>query len=67
MNQFKLLDPVRLLEDIPNVGLKKGQTGTIIFEFMEPNIAYEVEFSNEDGCAIAQLPLLPSQIDHLES
>ena len=62
MASFSLFNAVILLEDVPSSGLKRGQFGTVVFEFTEPNIAYEVNFSNGEGCTIAQLSLLPSQI-----
>ena len=39
---MKLLDVVALLEDLPQLGLYRGQVGTIV-EVYEPNV-FEVEF-----------------------
>ncbi len=41
---MKLLDVVALTEDLPELGLHRGQVGTIVEEY-EPGV-FEVEFSN---------------------
>ncbi|MFN7254569.1 MAG: DUF4926 domain-containing protein [Microcystis sp.] len=46
---MKLLDVVALLEDLPQLGLYRGQVGTIV-EVYEPNV-FEVEFSDTSGLA----------------
>ncbi|NCQ94420.1 MAG: DUF4926 domain-containing protein [Microcystis aeruginosa W11-06] len=48
---MKLLDVVALLEDLPQLGLYRGQVGTIV-EVYEPNV-FEVEFSDTSGLAYA--------------
>jgi hypothetical protein len=48
---MKLLDVVALLEDLPEMGLYRGQVGTIVEEY-EPNV-FEVEFSDLTGRAYA--------------
>lgn len=48
---MKLLDVVALLEDLPKLGLYRGQVGTIVEEY-EPNV-FEVEFSDTTGRAYA--------------
>ena len=48
---MKLLDVVALLEDLPQLGLYRGQVGTIV-EVDEPNV-FEVEFSDTSGLAYA--------------
>ena len=42
--KFSELEVVRTKKDIPEKGIKKGDTGTIIVAFTKPNEAYEVEF-----------------------
>lgn len=49
--KMKLLDVVALLDDLPELGLYRGQVGTIVEEY-EPNI-FEVEFSDTTGRAYA--------------
>ena len=61
------LDVVRLRQDMPVLGLRAGETGTILHVFTWPNIACEVEFSDELGQARAQVPLLESQLDLVEA
>lgn len=60
-NQFKLLDVVTLLVDLPDYNLQKGQVGTIV-ELLAGNNAYEVEFSDSHGCTFASLGLTSNQI-----
>lgn len=57
---FKLLDTVTLSVDLPDRGLQKGQSGTIV-EILANGTAFEVEF-NHDGRVIESLGLLPYQI-----
>lgn len=59
---YKENDVVQLLIDVPNEGLKTGAIGVVVAEFIEPEEAYEIEFSDEVGKTIAQLALLPNQI-----
>jgi Domain of unknown function (DUF4926) len=44
---MKLLDVVALFQDLPEIGLIRGQVGTII-EMYEPDV-FEVEFSDSNG------------------
>ena len=55
-----LLDVVALLEDLPKLGLYRGQVGTIVEEY-EPNV-FEVEFSDIEGRAYALETLSASQL-----
>lgn len=57
---MKLLDVVALLEDLPQLGLYRGQVGTIVEEY-EPGV-FEVEFSDTTGKAYALETLNKSQI-----
>jgi hypothetical protein len=58
--KIKLLDTVALLEDLPKHGLRRGEVGTVVHLFRDG--AFEVEFSDEDGQAYAELSLEPSQV-----
>jgi hypothetical protein len=51
----ELLDVVALTEDRPDVGLVRGQVGTIV-ETLAPGV-FEVEFSDDQGKTYAMLPL----------
>lgn len=57
---MKLLDVVALLEDLPEIGLFRGQVGTIVEEY-EPEI-FEVEFSDLNGRAYAIETLNANQL-----
>ncbi len=48
---MKLLDVVALMENLPELGLYRGQVGTIVEEY-EPGV-FEVEFSDTTGRAYA--------------
>lgn len=57
---MKLLDVVALLEDLPEIGLYRGQVGTIVEEY-EPEV-FEVEFSDTTGRAYAIETLKANQL-----
>ncbi|MFB2894887.1 DUF4926 domain-containing protein [Aerosakkonemataceae cyanobacterium BLCC-F50] len=59
-SQMKLLDVVALLEDLPELGLYRGQVGTIV-EVYEPGV-FEVEFSDLNGRAYAIETLNANQL-----
>jgi hypothetical protein len=50
-----VLDVVALLVDVPTHGLVRGQVGTVVERFDDG--AYEVEFSDDEGRAYAELAL----------
>jgi hypothetical protein len=62
-----LYDMVRLMVDLPDKGLSAGAMGAIVHVFEKPISAYEVEFADEDGRTIAQLPLTPGQIQKVDA
>jgi hypothetical protein len=43
------LDVVELTEDLPEFGLKKGERGTVVVAFSNPDEAYDLEFVDESG------------------
>jgi hypothetical protein len=57
---MKLLDVVAIIENLPKLGLYRGQVGTIVDEY-EPGV-FEVEFSDVQGKAYAVETLNASQI-----
>jgi Domain of unknown function (DUF4926) len=57
---MKLLDVVALLEDLPELGLYRGQVGTIVEQY-EPGV-FEIEFSDKTGRAYAIETLIESQL-----
>lgn len=56
-------DVVTLREPLPDQGLSEGATGVIVHVFPAPNLAYEIEFCDEDGVTIAIATLKAHQID----
>ena len=52
---IQLLDVVALTADVPNSGVFRGQVGTVV-ETLSPGV-FEVEFSDDQGRAYAQLAL----------
>ena len=59
---MKELDVVELVDDLPENGLKAGETGTIVHEHTKPRHAYMVEFIDSDGITTAMVTLLPDQV-----
>ncbi len=57
---IKLLEVVALTDDLPERKLWRGQVGTVV-EQLAPDV-YEVEFSDDDGQAYAQLALRAEQL-----
>jgi hypothetical protein len=55
----RLLDVVALLTDVPALGLRRGQVGTVV-ELLGG--AYEVEFSDDKGKTYAELALPSDQL-----
>lgn len=58
--EIKLLDVVALTEDLPELGLRPGQVGTVVEE-LAPGV-YEVEFCDEQGISYASLSLRDQQL-----
>lgn len=56
-------DVVKLLTALPELELRKGELGTIICAFKEPNEAYDIEFLDEEGWFKAQATLLPQDFE----
>lgn len=55
--KFKINDVVELNKAIPIFQLKKGAVGVVVEVFSEPSIAYEIEFSDEQGKTLAVLAI----------
>ena len=56
-----LLDVVALTVDLPAENLWRGQVGTVV-DILAGGAAFEVEFSDREGCTFASLGLRPDQI-----
>lgn len=61
---YKNLEIVALNHDIPEYGLKNGNTGTIV-DVYEGKNTYEVEFMTDEGKTIAVLTLDVTEIRSL--
>lgn len=59
-DQIKLLDVVALTIDLSEKNLVRGQVGTVV-ERLAPNV-YEVEFSDDEGCAYAMLSAMGDEL-----
>ena len=57
---MKLLDVVALLENLPELGLYRGQVGTIVEQY--ETTVFEVEFSDNKGKAYAIETLKKNQL-----
>lgn len=60
MAEFELLSVVALMRDLPDLGLVRGQVGTIV-ELLGP-AAFEVEFSDDDGRTYAVVALQAGEL-----
>ena len=56
----ELFDIIELVVDLPHHGLYAGMQGTVV-EVHRPGAAYEVEFTDEHGTALALLALRTEQ------
>jgi Domain of unknown function (DUF4926) len=61
MMNVRELDVVTLTRDLPEQGLAAGAIGTVVHVFSKPNVAYEVEFADEDGRTKAMVTLTADQ------
>ena len=59
-DNIRLLDVVALTADLPEHGLLRGHVGTVV-ETLAPGV-FEVEFSDDQGCAYAELALPEHQL-----
>lgn len=59
-SQFKMLDVVALIEDLPEHSLFRGQVGTIV-ENLAPDV-YDVEFCDDEGQMYAMQALRADQL-----
>lgn len=59
-NRVKVFEMVALVDELPEVGLVRGQVGTIV-ESLANGTAFEVEFSDDNGQVYASLGLTPDQ------
>ena len=55
-------DIIFLNENMPELGLVKGQKGVILDVYNSPSLAYEVEFCDKEGKTLLCLALSPEQL-----
>jgi Domain of unknown function (DUF4926) len=60
--KLSLFDVVTLAQDLPALGLFAGMRGAVVDAYTQPVLAYEIEFCDAAGRAIALLALLPEQL-----
>ncbi|HIH74327.1 MAG TPA: DUF4926 domain-containing protein [Methanosarcina sp.] len=63
--KFSESDIVRAKEDIPEECIKKGDVGTVVVAFSDPNETYEVKFVDKNNRS-RQMVLLPDEIEKVE-
>ena len=62
MADIKADERVRLTKDLPELGLRRGDTGVVCSTWFDPSTAFEVEFQSHDpGCSVRAL-LMRNQI-----
>ena len=59
---MKQLDPVALLQDMPENNLKRGRVGVIVEVLDADAGVYEVKFVSHDGITYAMLALSQDQL-----
>ena len=60
--KFKEYDTIIVSKDYPDYKIKKGDTGVIVMIYTKPNLAYEVEFSDEVGRTIVSFPIREEEL-----
>lgn len=58
---IKLFDTVRLVAAQPQASLRAGAIGVVVEQYTKPDVAYEVEFCNDEGETLASLTLTADQ------
>ena len=59
---FAELEPVVLAVDLPERNLRAGARGVVVLVCTVPNLAYQVEFFDDEGEAIFPFTVLPEQL-----
>ena len=60
---MQINDLVFLKKDFLEEGLKKGMCGVIVAVFEHPELAYEVEFCDNEGHTTIEIALKPDSIE----
>jgi hypothetical protein len=62
MAEIKAEERVRLLQDLPDLGLHRGDTGVVCSTWFDPSTAFEVEFQPDPPGQRVRALLMPNQI-----
>lgn len=62
MKAEKTEELVRLLQDVPELGLHRGDVGVICSTWFDPSTAFEVEFHPDAPAWPVRTLLMPTQI-----
>ncbi|MCW3820406.1 DUF4926 domain-containing protein [Micromonospora sp. DR5-3] len=62
-----LYDLVELREALPEENLPAEAVGTIVHVFHRPQLAYEVEFTDEDGRTLSSVALTPDKLRRISN
>ena len=62
MTQRKADDRVRLIQDIPELGLHRGDVGVVCSTWFEPSTAFDVEFRGVRLGGAVRVLVMPNQI-----
>lgn len=62
MTAVKTEQHVRLLQDVPELGLHRGDAGVVCSTWFEPAPAFEVEFRPDAPACPVRALLMPNQI-----
>jgi len=67
MTQAQAEEVVRLAQDLPELGLRRGDLGVVCSTWFAPNTVFEVDFrAHVPGCRVRAL-LMPNQIEKSET
>ena len=62
MVEIQVDQRVELTHDIPELGLRRGEKGTVCSRWFKPAMIYEIEFRNDTSKASIRALLKPEQI-----
>jgi hypothetical protein len=63
MAQVRAEERVRLIQDVPELGLHRGDVGVVCSTWSAPTTAFEVEFQPNVTDCRARALLMPNQIE----
>jgi len=63
MTDIKADNLIRLKQDFPELGLRRGDLGIVCSTWFDPNTAFEVEFESDASGFPVHALLMPNQIE----